>query len=157
MVERAWRLFRAAGLATGLTWALGAVSLALQATPVQATECWSGWGYWVEPGTHVYKSDRILLVTKGSAVWMQGQPVTFYLLDETKGGIRPDAAPIKALPGMLRFSQKQRLQHVTGLAAVEGKSDHLAFGMSHIVQLVKGIEKLDSFYRWACGLETAQP
>ena len=153
MAERAWRLFRTTGLAVAL---LALFPLALP-TSARATECWSGWGYWVEPGTHVYKSNRILLVTKGSAVWMQGQPVTFYLLDEAKGGIHPDAAPIKALPGMLRFSQKQRLQHVTGLAAVEGKSDHLAFGMSHIVQLVKGIEKLDSFYRWACGLDSAQP
>lgn len=153
MVERVWRLFRAAGLvvALGLTFAVA------QATAVQATECWSGWGYWVEPGTHAYKSNRILLVTKGSAVWTYGQPVTFYRLDETKGGIVQDAPPLKALLGSLRFSQKQRLQHVTGLAAVEGTSDHLAFGMSHIVQLVKGIEKLDSFYRWACGLDSAQP
>ena len=147
------RLFRAMGLAL----VLGLSGLVAPTTAVQATECWSGWGYWVEPGTHAYKSNRILLVTKGSAVWTYGQPVTFYRLDETKGGIRPDEPPLKAFLGQLRFSQKQRLQYVTGLAAVEGKSDHLAFGMSHIVQLVKGIEKLDSFYRWACGLDTAQP
>ena len=153
MVERVWRLFLAAGTALALALSL----VVAQTTAVRATECWSGWGYWVEPGTRAYKSNRILLVTKGSAVWMYGQPVTFYRLDEAKGGIVPDEPPLKAFLGSLHFSQKQRLQHVTGLASVEGKSDHLAFGMSHIVQLVKGIEKLDSFYRWACGLDSAQP
>ena len=148
MAERASRLFRASILALVTGLATGAV---------QATECWTGWGYWVEPGTHAYKSNRVLLVTKGPAKWVNGLPVTLYFLDEVKGGIRPDAPPITALPAALRFTQQQRLPHVTGLAAVEGKSDQLAFGMSHIVQLVQGIEKLDSFYRWACGLSPSSP
>jgi len=118
----------------------------------RATECWTGWGYWIEAGSHRYKSERLLLVAQGAPDWVPGRPVTLHVLDGEQGGVKANEPPITVIPASLRFSRWQRLPQVTGVAAVPGRSDQLTFGLSHIVQLVTGIERLDAFYRWACGL-----
>lgn len=115
-------------------------------------ECWTGWGYWLEPTTQAYASERFLIVTKGPAAWLPGQPVALYVLDARKGGIREDLGTITLVPGSLRYTQNQRLPSVTGRGWVPDSSLHMAFGLNHIKQLVTGIAKLDDFYLWACGL-----
>ncbi|MGF1612264.1 MAG: hypothetical protein ACFCUQ_22935 [Kiloniellales bacterium] len=131
--------------------ALIAAALVFGPSESRATECWTGWGYWIEAGSHRYKSERLLLVAQGATAWAPGQPVTLYFLDGEAGGIDESEPPITAIPASLRFSRWQRLPLVTGIAVVAGRSDHLTFGLSHITQLVTGIERLDDFYRWACG------
>ena len=117
-----------------------------------AVECWTGWGYWIEPTTQGYASERFLIATKGPAAWLPGQPVVLYILDGRKGGIREDLGSITLVPGSLRFVQNQRLPSVTGRGWVSESSLHMAFGLNHIKQLVTGIARLDDFYLWACGL-----
>ncbi len=118
-----------------------------------AVECWTGWGYFVEPGTHVYKSERFLISTAGAVVWRPGQTVALYILDEATGAIRQDLEPISVIPRNPRFSRQEGLPYVNGLAAVVGAPDDLAFGLSHIRPSVAGIERLDRFFRRACGLD----
>lgn len=150
-VVRLFRLRVSAGAVLAAT--LVAAALLPGRAESRAVECWTGWGYWIDAESHRYKSERLLLVTRGAATWVPGQPVTLFLLDGEQGGIDEAAPPITAIPASLRFSRWQRLPQVTGIATVAGRSDRLTFGLSHITQLVTGIERLDAFYRWACGQE----
>lgn len=124
--------------------------------PAGAVECWTGWGYWVDPWTQGYKGHRLLLATKGPASWAWGQPVTLHLLDQTAGGFDLRSEPLTVFPGKPNFSIQQGLTHVTALASVRGQSDFLTFGLSHIEQTAFGLDRLDQFYRWACGLSTSR-
>ncbi len=55
--------------------------------PAWAVECWRGWGYRVDPGTRAYKSEELLLVTKGPATWRTGVSVELHRLDRASGAI----------------------------------------------------------------------
>ena len=120
--------------------------------PAAAVECWTGWGYWVDPATRQYKSERLLLATRGPADWLAGRPITLYLLDADEGGFVADQPPLLVTPAAPRFARHQRLSTVTALASVAGHADWLTFGLSHIKQTAFGLPRLDQFYRWACGL-----
>lgn len=124
--------------------------------PAGAVECWTGWGYWVDPWTQGYKSERLLLATKGPASWAWGRSVTLHVLDETEGGIDQRLPPLTVFPGKPRISTRQGLTYVTALASVQGQSDFLTFGLSHIEQTAFGLSRLDRFYRWACGLSKSR-
>ena len=127
--------------------------LAIGGHPAAAVECWTGWGYFVEPATHVYKSERFLISTAGAVVWQPGLAVALYVLDDATGAIRKDLEPISVIPRNPRFSRQEGLPYVNGLATVVGSPDDLAFGLSHIRPSVAGIERLDRFFRRACGLD----
>ena len=132
------------------------VALVALARPAGAVECWTGWGYWVDPWTQGYKSERLLLATKGPASWAWGRPVTLHVLDQAAGGFDSRWPPLRVFPGAPRFSIQQGLTYVTALASVQGKADFLTFGLSHIKQTAFGLERLDRFYRWACGLSRSR-
>ena len=66
--------------------------------PAWAVECWRGWGYRVDPGTRTYKSEELLLVTKGPAIWRTGVPVELHRLDRASGTIDAAAAPLTVVP-----------------------------------------------------------
>ena len=123
------------------------------ATPALAVECWTGWGYWVEPGTRAYQGPRLLLVTRGPASWIPGRAEQLYLLDPTKGGIQEGEAPLTVIPQLPRYSRQQGLIYVNDMVPVEGSENYLTFGLSYIKPTVTGIERLDDFYLWACGLK----
>ncbi|MCG8354749.1 MAG: hypothetical protein MI920_04175 [Kiloniellales bacterium] len=123
------------------------------ASPALAVECWTGWGYVVEAGSHAFKSERFLIVTAGPVAWSAGYPVELHVLDDRTGGRREDLAPLTVVPANPRFSRQQGLDYVNGIAAIVGSADQLAFGLSHIRPSVSGIERLDAFYRQACGLD----
>lgn len=122
-----------------------------------AVECWRGWGYWVDARTRAYKSEELLLVTKGPADWSSGQPVRLYLLDRATGRIATEQAPIVAIPLDPRSYYRGNLNYVDAIADVEGTEDRLVFGLSHIPAPSAPIEKLDDYNRWACGLERGDP
>ncbi len=86
-------------------------------------------------------------------VWQPGLAVALYVLDDATGAIRKDLEPISVIPRNPRFSRQEGLPYVNGLATVVGSPDDLAFGLSHIRPSVAGIERLDRFFRRACGLD----
>lgn len=120
-----------------------------------AVECWRGWGYWVDGRTRAYKSEELLLVTRGPADWAPGRPVRLYLLDRASGRIAAEQAPIVAVPLDPRSYYRGNLNYVDAIADVEGAADRLVFGLSHIPAPTAPIEKLYDYNRWACGLEGA--
>ena len=64
------------------------LGLVVLATPAAAAvECWSGWGYRVEPESLAFQGPRLLLVTADDVAWRVGQPVRLYRLDPRTGQI----------------------------------------------------------------------
>jgi len=124
----------------------------LLARPAAAVECWTGWGYWIDPQTRAYRSERLLLATRGPVDWVPGAPVLLYRLDEQRGGFDESMPPLTVFPGPPRFSYRAETSLVTLVAAVAGRRDHLSLGLSHVKQTAFGLARLDQFYRWACGL-----
>ncbi len=120
--------------------------------PAWAVECWRGWGYRVDPGTRTYKSEELLLVTKGPATWRTGVPVELHRLDRASGAIDAAAAPLTVIPAGARTYYRGRANYVDGRGAIVGSGDELVFGLSHVAPPVAALEALDDYNRWACGL-----
>jgi len=129
-----------------------AVYLAAAPVSARATECWQGWGYWVDAHTRAYKSQELLLVTEGPAVWQAGQPVTLRLLDRASGQIDRAAAPVIAVPIDPRTFYRGSANYVDGLADVQGVADRLVFGMSQVAPPASAIPEMEAYTAWACGL-----
>lgn len=118
-----------------------------------AMECWRGWGYRVDAATQTYTSGELLLVTKGPAVWEPGRPVTLYLLDRASGQIAVGQSPMTVVPGNPRVYYRGSVNYVDGRGRLTESADHLAFGLSHVAP--SGLEKMQEYNTWACGLEGA--
>ena len=120
--------------------------------PAYAVECWQGWGYWVDAQTRAYKSQELLLVTEGPADWVPGRPVTMRVLDRATGQIDQATAPVVAIPLDPRAYYRGNANYVDGLADVQGASDRLVFGLSHVAPPSAPIPELEAYTAWACGL-----
>ncbi len=120
--------------------------------PAWAVECWRGWGYRVDPGTRTYKSEELLLVTKGPTTWRTGVPVELHRLDRASGAIDAAAAPLTVVPAGARTYYRGRANYVDGRGAIVGSGDELVFGLSHVAPPVAALETLEDYHRWACGL-----
>lgn len=131
---------------------LGLPLLPATAQADAAPQCWRGWGYWVDGATRAYKSEELLLVTRGDVVWNLDRPVTLYLLDRGSGQIRTDSPPIVVVPPLPRAQYNGRVNYVDGLARVEGANDQLVFGLSQISPPTAPLPQAVSFNRWMCGL-----
>jgi len=130
-----------------------AIAPAEQAAAAEPVECWRGWGYRIDPQTRTYKSEELLLVTKGPAGWQPGQEVALYLLDRASGQIDPKAPPITVVPFNPRSYYRNNLNYVDGEGQIVGSEDNLVFGLSHVPKPTAAIEKLYKYNVWACGLE----
>ncbi len=120
--------------------------------PAWAVECWQGFGYRVDPQTRTYKSDELLLVTKGPATWRVGVPVELHQLDRATGVIATDMTPLTVVPTGVWTQYRGRANYVDGRGAIVGSEDELVFGLSHVAPPVAALEALDDYNRWACGL-----
>jgi hypothetical protein len=129
-----------------------AVLVALGAAPAAAVECWRGWGYRVDPQSGAYTSQEMLLVTKGAAAWEAGRPVKLHRLNRTSGRIDPDQAPIIVIPVNPRTYYRGRGNYVDGRGSVQGTRDDLTFGLNHIAPPAGGLQAMQDYNRWACGL-----
>ena len=145
---RTWLASRLAGLVF-LTTALIVVPAW---APAWAVECWRGWGYRVDPATRTYKSEEILLVTKGAADWRAGVPVELHRLDRASGAIDAGAPTLTVVPAGARVSYRGRANYVDGRGAIVGSGDELVFGLSYIAPPTAALDALVEFNRWACGL-----
>jgi hypothetical protein len=124
--------------------------LMLAAAPVQAREaCWSGWGYFVEPGSLAFASDRLLLATDGPADWVPGARIALYRLDPETGRRLPDRDPIVVRPRRPSFASRHANRTVDDVAAVVGRELQLMLGMTRIgpASTARGRRTL----AWACG------
>ena len=117
-----------------------------------AVECWQGYGYRVDPQTRTYKSEELLLVTKGPATWRVGVPVELHRLDRATGAIATGMAPLTVIPASARVRYRGRGNYVDGRGAIVGSDDDLVFGLSHVAPSVAALEALEDYNRWACGL-----
>jgi hypothetical protein len=120
--------------------------------PAWAVECWQGWGYRVDPITRTYKSEELLLVTKGPAVWQSGVPVKLYRLDRATGAIDAAVPPLTVVPAGVRIYYRGRANYVDGRGTIVGSDDELVFGFSHISPPTAQLERMFEYNRWACGL-----
>ncbi len=139
-------------------WLAGLIVLVVTqfSAPAWAVECWRGWGYRVDPGTRAYKSEEILLVTKGPTTWRTGVPVELHRLDRASGAIDAAAAPLTVVPASARTYYRGRANYVDGRGVIVGSRDDLVFGLSHVAPPVAALEALEDFNRWACGLGKTQ-
>ncbi len=138
-----------------LAWVLAGLAFLAAAqvsAPAWAVECWQGFGYRVDPQTRTYKSEELLLVTKGPATWRVGVPVELHQLDRATGAIATDMAPLTVVPASTRIYYRGRGNYVDGRGAIVGSEDELVFGLSHVAPSVAALEALDDYNRWACGL-----
>jgi hypothetical protein len=129
-----------------------AVLMVLGAAPAAAVECWRGWGYRVDPQSGAYKSEEMLLVTRGAVTWKAGRPVELHPLDRTSGRIDPDQAPITVIPVSPRTYYRGRGNYVDGRGPVQGARDDLTFGLNHIAPPAGALQAMEDYNRWACGL-----
>jgi hypothetical protein len=143
---RVWPLF-----VLILSMFLGAVS----ADAGEPVECWRGWGYRVDKQTRTYKSEEILLVTKGPADWRPGHRVVLYTHDRATGQIIPTVQPITIVLLNARSYYRNNLNYVDGEGEIAGSEDNMVFGLSHVPLPTAAIEKLHEYNVWACGLEGA--
>ena len=121
------------------------------AGPAGAAECWQGWGYWVDAQTRAYKSEELLLVTQGPADWQPGRPVTLFFLNRSSGAIDAARDPIVAIPIDPRAYYRGSANYVDGLADVQGSTDRLVFGLSHVAPPASAIPEMEAYTAWACG------
>lgn len=152
MVKRSLPRSRLATMLAGLVF----LAAAQVSAPAWAVECWQGFGYRVDPQTRTYKSDELLLVTKGPATWRVGVPVELHQLDRATGIIATDMTPLTVVPAGVRTRYRGRANYVDGRGAIVGSEDELVFGLSHVAPPVAALEGLDDFNRWACGLGKTQ-
>jgi hypothetical protein len=127
-----------------------ALVTALATAPAQAREaCWSGWGYFVAPGSLAFESDRLLLATDGPADWVPGQRIALYRLDPETGRRDPDRAPIVVRPRRPSFSSRNGNRTVDDVAQVVGREQRLMLGMTRIGPASSSDARRT--LAWACG------
>lgn len=114
------------------------------------TECWRGFGYLLDGATGFYKSQEMLLVTIGSPVWEAGRPVEIFLLDRASG-LLSDMPSFTIIPDPPRLYYRGRLNYVDATAAIQGSSDRIVIGLSHIEPAKDGVPAKERYNRWACG------
>jgi hypothetical protein len=114
------------------------------------TECWRGFGYLLDGATGGYKSQEMLLVTIGSPVWEAGRPVEIFLLDRASG-LLSDMPSFTIVPDPPRLYYRGRLNYVDATAAIQGSSDRIVIGLSHIEPAKDGVPAKERYNRWACG------
>ncbi len=119
------------------------------------TQCWRGWGYWVDGESRAYKSEEMHLVTRGPVRWGPGLAVELYHLDPRHGGIDDQKPPITIVPANPRSRYNGRTNYVDGLATVPDSADNIVFGMSQIGADSPALDEIQKYNRWACGLENA--
>jgi hypothetical protein len=151
------RAGRFAGVALAVLAALSAVSLApAPATAQQSidtsprTECWRGWGYLLDGVDGGYKSQEMLLVTIGTAIWEAGRPVELFLLDRASGLIS-EMPSFTITPENPRIYYRGRLNYVDTTAGIVGSPDRIVIGLSHIEPARPGVPAKEGYNRWACG------
>ena len=115
-------------------------------------ECWRGWGYLADPDTQAYASGEMLLVTRGAAEWRAGLPVALYQLDRATGSIVAGQPAMTVIPANPRVYYRGRTNYVDGRATILGLDQELLFGLSHIAPAAGGLEAMNEYNRWACGL-----
>ena len=118
----------------------------------ETVECWQGWGYLSDPDTQAYASGEMLLVTRGAADWRAGLPVALYQLDRATGTIMADRPAMTVIPINPRLYYRGRANYVSGRATILGMEQKLVFGLSHIAPPAGGLEAMNEYNRWACGL-----
>ena len=118
-------------------------------------ECWRGWGYRVDAQTRTYKSEEMLLVTKGAVDWRPGEKIILHILDRTSGQIAPGMSPVTVILFNPRMYYRNNLNYVDGEGKIAGSEDNLVFGLNHVPPPTAAIEKLLQYNVWACGLEDA--
>lgn len=128
----------------------------LAAAPIAhaGTECWRGWAYWVDGQTGAYKSQEMLVVTKGARQLAPGQSIKLFHLDRQTGQIEQGLAPLVATPVNPRTYYRGRSNYVDGTASVAGASDNLVFGLNQVGDGASDLPATQKFNRWACGLES---
>ena len=137
--------------------ALAAVLLALLTLPAaptpaaaQAREaCWSGWGYFVEPGSLAFQSERLLLATDGPADWVPGARIALYPLDPKTGRRAQGREPIVIRPRRPSFSSRNANRTVDDVAQVVGRELQLMLGMTRIGPA--SAARSQRSLAWACG------
>ena len=137
--------------------ALAAVLLALLTLPAaptpaaaQAREaCWSGWGYFVEPGSLAFRSERLLLATDGPTDWVPGARIALYPLDPKTGRRAPGQEPIVIRPRRPSFSSRNANRTVDDVAQVVGRELQLMLGMTRIGPA--SAARSQRSLAWACG------
>lgn len=153
MVKR--RLPRTGSRARALGIALLAFATLAAAPPASSAEmieCWRGWGYLSDPDTQAYASEELLLVTRGAADWRAGLPAVLYRLDRASGTISADHPAMTVIPANPRVYYRGRTNYVDGRATILGREQDLVFGLSHIAPPAGGLEAMNDYNRWACGL-----
>ncbi len=151
MVNR--RLPRIGNWARHGCFALLAVLVAMPAArAAEAVECWRGWGYLSDPETGAYASAELLLVTRGAADWRAGLPVKLYQLERTTGTIAAGQPAMTVIPVSPRVYYRGRTNYVDGRATILGREESLVFGLSHLAPAAGGLEAMNDYNRWACGL-----
>jgi hypothetical protein len=139
---------RLAALATLLLALLALLTLA--AAPAQAREaCWSGWGYFVAPGSLAFQSDRLLLATDGPADWVPGARIALYSLDPETGRRVQGQEPIVIRPRRPSFSSRNGNRTVDDVARVVGREQRLMLGMTRIGPA--SAARSQRSLAWACG------
>jgi hypothetical protein len=137
--------------------ALAAVLLALLTLPAaptpaaaQAREaCWSGWGYFVEPGSLAFRSERLLLATDGPTDWVPGARIALYPLDPKTGRRAQGREPIVIRPRRPSFSSRNANRTVDDVAQVVGRELQLMLGMTRIGPA--SAARSQRSLAWACG------
>ncbi len=125
---------------------------AVPARGVETVECWRGWGYLSDRDTQAYASGELLLVTRGAADWRAGLPVALYRLDRATGTIVAGQPAMTVIPANPRVYYRGRTNYVDGRATILGMEQELVFGLSHIAPPAGGLEAMNDYNRWACGL-----
>ena len=91
-------------------------------------------------------------MTRGAATWKAGRPVELHRLDRASGRIDPDQAPITVIPVNPGTYYRGRSNYVAGRGPVQGAGDDLTFGLNHIAPPAGGLQAMEDYNRWACGL-----
>ena len=124
--------------------------LTLAAAPAQAREaCWSGWGYFVEPGSLAFQSERLLLATDGPADWVPGARIALYPLDPKTGRRVQGREPIVIRPRQPSFASRNANRTVDDVAEVVGRELQLMLGMTRIGPA--SAARSQRSLAWACG------
>jgi len=114
------------------------------------TECWRGWGYLLDGTSGAYKSQEMLLVTIGAPVWEAGRPVELFLLDRASG-LMSEMPSFTVRPENPRLYFRGRLNYMDTTAAIDGSTDRIVLGLSHIEPAQPGVPAKERYNRWACG------
>ena len=140
---------RLAALATLLLALLTLTAAPTPATAQAREACWSGWGYFVEPGSLAFQSDRLLLVTDGPIDWVPGDRIALYPLDPKTGRRVQGREPIVIRPRQPSFASRNANRTVDDVAEVVGRELQLMLGMTRIGPA--SAARSQRSLAWACG------